>query len=125
MPGKRKLTVDFSDILDTIYDKIDSHELQEFLEEYIDNAKSDNKKMKHLEKMIQQAATIFPGIGHSFEEFEDNVRNGNIVEIICLVTNIFRKGLTSEEFENKITNVIKTTDSFIKETIVSKKRKIT
>ena len=123
MTGKRKLTINFEDILDTIYDKIDSYQLQEFLDELIDDTKTDNKKIVEFEKTLTSVAQIIPGIGLTFEEFEDNVRDGTIVEIIQCVTNIFRKGLTSGDFEKHISETINNVDNIIKEQVMPKKRK--
>lgn len=124
MANKRKLTIDFANIIDISYDKIDSGELQEFLEELLNDAKSDPKKCENVEKYIKQLSMIFPGVGSSFEEFEDNVRNGNIVDCVQAAINIFRKGLTSGDFETQISKVLSETSSQIKETIVPKKRKL-
>ena len=118
------MSVDFTDVIDTVYDKIDSNYLQEYLNELVDEAKSSEKIMSEVESMVQQISQIVPGLGSTFEEFEDNVRNGKVVKIVELSTNIFRKSLTSGELENAISKIVLVVDDTIKTTVVPKKRKL-
>lgn len=134
MSNKRKLSIDFSNLLDTIYDKIDSNQLQEYLEEMLDeinNADNTNNtdNLGDLDdftqaEYIMSTLSMIPGIGPSHEDVEDNIRNGNVVELVELVTNIFRKTLTSGQFEDQINSIIKKTTIAIEEEIVPKKRKL-
>jgi hypothetical protein len=118
------LSVDFTDVIDTIYDKIDSNYLKEYLNELVDEAKSSEKMMNEVENMVRQISMVFPGLGSTFEEFEDNVRNGKVVKIVELSTNIFRKSLTSGELKNAISKIVSAVDETIKTTVVPKKRKL-
>lgn len=117
--NKRKLTIDFNDLIDVIYDKIDSKQLQEFLEELIDSNKTDK-----LNIIISNLSQILPSIGSTMEEFEDNVRNGTIVHIINDMTNSFNNKLTEGDIEKEISDKIKKVTNTIDTVIVSKKRKI-
>lgn len=124
MSNKRKFTIDFTELLDVIYDKIDSHQLQEYLNEMLDDLKSSDDKIHEFEKTLRNISSIIPGIGNTFEEFEDNVRNGNIVDMIELATNVFRKGLTSGQFENTVSDTVKNISDYIEKEIIPKKRKM-
>ena len=124
MSNKRKFTIDFTELLDVIYDKIDSHQLQEYLNEMLDDLKSSDDKIHEFEKTLRNISSIIPGIGNTFEEFEDNVRNGNIVDMIELATNVFRKGLTSGQFENTVSDTVKNVSDYIEKEIIPKKRRM-
>lgn len=124
MSRKRKLTIDFTNVLETIYDKIDSGNLQEYLEEWLDEIKKEETKMESTESMINLIPQLKNILGSSFEEIEDNIREGKIVDFIELIVNIFRKGIESGSIEKKIKNVIDGMNNSLNDKIIPKKRKI-
>lgn len=122
--SKRKLTLDFTEIIDTIHDKLDSKELEEFLNETLEEIKTNKVDMKEADQLIELlGVNMFPGIGKNFEEIEDNIKNGKIIEIIQIAVDIFKEQLESGNLEKKLTDDISNINEFIKTTIVAKKRK--
>lgn len=125
--NKRKLTIDFTNLIDKIYDKIDSNQLQEYLNEYLDRIKINDNDSEEFFKDIESFTSGYPDLknfmGSNFEEFEDNVRNGKFVKVIELLTNLFRKSLTSGFIEKEIQKFVDVATNNIDTEIVTKKRK--
>lgn len=123
MSNKRKLEIDFSDIIDTIYDKIDSEDLQDYLEEQINVAKNDPKMVETIEQLLKGPISSIIPLGNTFEEFEDNVRDGTVVKVVQFLTTKFRKMLESGSLENDIAKMINNVNTKINDTVKSNKQK--
>lgn len=125
---KRKIVIDFTHLIDKIYDKIDSNQLQEYLNELIEETPQNKNQIEKTEEMINYATQIIPGlnllIGSDFEEFKDGVKDGSMVNKINVIINIFKKSLNDETIQNQLQYLIDSATSEIDKQIVSKKRKI-
>ena len=106
MANNRTLTLDLNKIVTTIEEKLSDNSFQNTLLEHVKMFKADQRNVVMADTYLKSPDNTIPGIGKSFEEFEENILDGTIHKIIELYFSIAVKKIDSGEVQKKIDDVL-------------------
>lgn len=107
MTSNRVITVNLEELTKAIDEKLANGSLQNYIIKEVSTFKEDPTNVFMADMFLQSPDNTVPGIGKSFGEFEENVRDGKIHKIIELYYAITMKKIDSGEVQRNIDETLK------------------